>query len=117
LQLIGKKTRDAGLAIAGAASPVFKCNLDAPDEIAAHVELFKRSVDAANVLGTDIVRVFAFLRRSHPATRDDLKRAASHFGKLLDVVRGMDIRIGIENEASCVVGNGAETAEFWKHLP
>ena len=117
LELIAKKSRDAGLAIAGAATPVFKCNLDAPDEIAAHVELFKRSVEAAQVLGTDIVRVFAFLRRSHPATSDDLKRAASHFPKLLDVVRGTEIRIGIENEASCVVGNGAETAEFWKHLP
>ena len=117
LTTIAKTARDAGLAIAGAASPVFKCNLDAPDEIAAHVELFKRSVDAAHALGTDIVRVFAFLRRSHPATSDDLKRAASHFSKLLDIVRGTNIRIGIENEASCVVGNGAETAEFWKHLP
>ena len=117
LALIAKKSRDAGLAIAGAASPVFKCNLDAPEEIAAHIELFKRSVEAAQILGTDIVRVFGFLRRSHPATSDDLKRAASHFPKLLDIVRGTDIRIGIENEASCIVGNGAETAEFWKHLP
>ena len=117
LTLIAKMSRDAGLAIAGAASPVFKCNLDAPDEIAAHIELFKHSVEAAHVLGTDIVRVFAFLRRSHPTTSDDLKRAASHFPKLLDVVRGTGIRIGIENEASCIVGNGAETAEFWKHLP
>ena len=117
LQLIAKKSRDAGLAIAGLATPVFKCDLDASEEMVAHVEIFKRSVEAAHVLGTDIVRVFAFLRRSHPATEDDLKRAASHFPKLLDLVRGTNIRIGIENEASCVVGNGAETAEFWKHLP
>lgn len=117
LQLIAAKAKDAGVAIAGCASPVFKCDLDAPAEIAAHVELFKRAVEAAQVLGTDLVRVFAFLRRTHPATKEDLARAASHFGQLLDVVRGTNIRIGIENEASCVVGNGAETAEFWRHLP
>ena len=117
LTRIATAAKDAGLAIAGAASPVFKCNLDSASEIAEHVELFKRSVEAAQILGTDLVRVFAFLRRSHPATPEDLKRAASHFPKLLDCVKGTNVRIGIENEASCVVGNAAETAEFWKHLP
>lgn len=116
LELIAAKARDAGLAIAGAASPVFKCDLDSHAEIAEHTELFKRSVEAAHFLGTDLVRVFAFLRRSHPATSDDLARAASHFPALLEIVRGSGIRIGIENEASCVVGNGSETAEFLRHL-
>lgn len=114
---IAKGAKDAGIAIAGAASPVFKCNLDSDSEIADHIELFKRSVEAAQTLGTDIVRVFAFLRRSHPATSDDLKRAASHFPKLLDIVRGTGIRVGIENEASCIVASGPETKEFLSHLP
>ena len=117
LDIIARKSRDAGLAIAGCASPVFKCNLDAPDEIASHVELFKRSVEAAHILGSDIVRVFTFLRRSHPATAGDIERAASHFHKLLDAVRGTDVRIGIENESSCIVANGSESAELWRHLP
>jgi sugar phosphate isomerase/epimerase len=117
LKRIAIASRDAGLAIAGCASPVFKCDLDSPVEIAAHVDLFKRAVEAAHLLDTDMVRVFAFLRRTHPATSGDLARAASHFARLLDVVRGTNIRIGIENEASCVVGNGAEMAEFWRHLP
>ena len=117
LRTIAARSRDAGMAIAGAASPVFKCNLDAPSEIAEHVELFKRSVEAAQILGTDLVRVFTFLRRSHPATPDDLARAASHFGKLIEIVHGTGIRVGIENEASCIMGNAVETAEFWKHLP
>ncbi len=117
LRAIRQKADDAGLTVAGAASPVFKCNIDSPAEIAEHVELFKRSVEAAGILGTDIVRVFTFLRRSHPATADDLKRAASHFEKLAEIVRGSGIRIGIENEASCIMGNAAETAEFWRNLP
>jgi sugar phosphate isomerase/epimerase len=117
LQTIAAQTKDAGLAISGCASPVFKCNLDAPQEIEEHVELFKRAMEAAHILGTDMIRVFAFLRRGHPATSDDLARAASHFPRLLDLVQGTGLRIGIENEASCIVGNGVETAEFWRHLP
>lgn len=116
LTQIAQASKDAGLAIAGAASPVFKCNLDSDAEIAEHVELFKRSVEAAHTLSTDIVRVFAFLRRSHPATSEDLKRAASHFPKLLEIVRGTGIKIGLENEASCVVATGPETKEFLSHL-
>lgn len=116
LREIAKRAGDAGLAIAGAASPVFKCNIDAPAEIAEHVELFKRSVEAAQILGTDLVRVFTFLRRSHPATTEDLARAASHFDTLAQIARSNGVRIGIENEASCIMGNAGETAEFWRHL-
>lgn len=116
LTTIAAAAKDAGIAIAGAASPTFKCDLYSDSEIADHIELFKRSVEAAHTLGTDIVRVFAFLRRSHPATSDDLKRAASHFPKLLDIVRGTGIRVGIENEASCIVASGPETKEFLSHL-
>ena len=116
LEDIAQAARDNGLAIAGAASPVFKCDLDSDSQIAEHIELFKRGVEAAQILGTDIVRVFAFLRRSHPATADDLKRAASHFPKLLEIVRGTNVRIGLENEASCIVATGPETQEFLSHL-
>ena len=47
LKSIATAAKDAGLAIAGCASPVFKCDLDSPAEIAAHVDLFKRAVEAA----------------------------------------------------------------------
>src|SRR4051812_7250563 len=108
---------EAGLKISGAATPVFKCDLDAPEQIAEHVELFKRSVEAALTLGCEVVRVVTFLRRSHPATSEDLARAASHFPKLLELVRGTPAIVGVENEASCIVATGGETREFLSHLP
>lgn len=108
---------EAGLKISGAATPVFKCDLDSPEQIADHIEIFKRSVDAALTLGCEVVRVFTFLRRSHPATSEDLQRAASHIPKLLEIVRGTPAIVGIENEASCIVATGGETREFLTHLP
>ncbi|RYD71979.1 MAG: sugar phosphate isomerase/epimerase, partial [Verrucomicrobiaceae bacterium] len=117
IMLIRNRSHDEGLKIAGCASPVFKCDLDSPSDIAAHIDLFKRAVDTAVTLDSDLVRVFVFLRRSNPATSDDLRRAAEHFHPLLEAVRGTNVRIGVENEASCVVATGPETREFMSHLP
>ncbi|MES2569104.1 MAG: sugar phosphate isomerase/epimerase, partial [Verrucomicrobiota bacterium] len=114
---IASQSADAGLRIAGCATPVFKCDLDSPAEIAAHVELFKRALDTAQRLDTNLVRIFTFLRRSHPATADDLKRAASHVNSLLELVRGTPICIGVENEASCIVGTGSEMRSFLDYFP
>jgi len=117
IALIAQRCRDEDLAIAGCATPVFKCDLDAPEEIAAHRELFRRSLEAAQTLGSDLLRVFTFLRRTHPATSSDLARTAEHISGLLELVRGSGVRIGVENEASCIVASGAETAELMRHLP
>jgi sugar phosphate isomerase/epimerase len=114
---IAHRSRDAGLAVAGCATPVFKCPLDSSSEIAAHLELFRRSIEFAQILGCDLLRVFTFLRRTHPATSDDLARAAGHVSALLDLVRGTGLRIGVENESSCIVATGAEAREFLGHLP
>lgn len=114
---IASRCQDAGVAVAGCATPVFKCPLDSSSDIAAHLDLFRRSIETAQTLGCDLVRVFTFLRRTHPATSDDLARAAAHFPALLELVRGTDLRIGVENESSCVVATGLEVHEFLSHLP
>lgn len=108
---------EAGIAVAGCASPVFKCPVDDPAQVAEQVEIFRRSVATAQELGCDLVRVFTFLRRAQSTTGDDLARAAAWFPLLLEAVRGTEVRIGVENEASCLVGTGAEMREFLKHLP
>jgi sugar phosphate isomerase/epimerase len=117
LRSIATATREAGVAVSGCATPVFKCNLDSPTEIAEHVELFKRSVEAAQLLGTNMLRVFTFLRQETPSTSDQLKRAADQMPKLLEAVQGTEMIIGIENEYSTIVGFGSEVREFWGYLP
>jgi sugar phosphate isomerase/epimerase len=114
---IAGRCKDAGIAVNGCATPVFKCDLDDEDAIHEHLELFRRSLDSARVLGSELVRVFTFIRRSHPATTDELARAAAIFPRLLEIAQGSGIRIGVENEASCIVGSGAEMREFLSHLP
>ena len=111
---IGSGLNEAGLKIAGCASPVFKCDILQPAEVAKHMDLFKRSVESAVAWNCDLVRVFTFHRKNTPSTSDDLKRAAEHFPKLLDAIKGTNVRIGVENEYTTMVGNGQELVDFFK---
>lgn len=113
---IGRRTREAGFAIPSCATPVFKCDLNSTADIDDHLDLFRRSVDIALELGSSIVRVFNFLRRAHPSTDDDLARAAEVFSALIPIVETTDLRIGLENEASCLCATGEETARFLSNL-
>lgn len=114
---IAAACHDDGLAVSGCATPVFKCDIDDSKAIAEHTDLFRRSLDAARAADCAMIRVFTFNRREHPTAPSDLERAAGHFHLLLNAAKGSGICIGVENEASCLVGTGSETLEFLKHLP
>lgn len=117
IRTIAGRCRETGIPVAGCATPVFKCPLGSEGDLAAHVEMFQRSVEAALTVGAPMVRVFTFLRKTHPAHPDDLARAAAHFPALLDRVRGTGLRIGVENEASCLTATGPEMQTFLDCLP
>ncbi|MBL9203970.1 MAG: sugar phosphate isomerase/epimerase [Opitutaceae bacterium] len=107
---------DAGLSVHGCATPVFKCGLD---DIAAHHEhrdVFRRSVDVALTLGCPLLRVFTFLRKPSPPSHEDVIRIAEHLMSLLDLLPE-GLRLGVENEASCLIGTGAESAALLAQLP
>ncbi len=114
---IKRTAQGEGWKIYGCASPVFKCDLDDAPAIRAHVEQFKRSLAVAHDLGAGLVRVFTFLRRSsaeHPAL---LARIAGHLEELRAAAAGSSVVIGVENEASCIVGTAAESAALFRLLP
>jgi len=107
-----------GLRIHGCATPVFKCELDDGRAAAEHVEVFKRSLEAARELQCNLVRVFTFLRRPEPLSGPVIDRIASHLGELADIAASAGVRLGVENESSCMIGSGDELlrfAESFKH--
>lgn len=117
IQSVGKAARDAGLKIAGCASPVFKCDLFSEIEIAQHRDLFKRAVETAVKLEAGMVRIFTFLRRGTHSEEEHLLRAADHIAELLPIAEDAKILIGVENEASCIAGSGPETRTVMQRLP
>lgn len=116
---IAQVKRTAGLEgwkVFGCSSPVFKCEIDDATAIHANIEQFKRSVAVANELGCDLVRVFTFLRRPAAENATLMPRVAEHLRRLLPIARDAKVRIGVENEHSCVVGTGPEAAALFALL-
>ena len=114
---IKRVAQGEGWKIFGCSSPVFKCDIDDAAAVRSHVEEFRRSLGVAQELDCDMVRVFTFLRRSPEENHRLLPRVASHLEELRAVAEGTGVRIGIENEHSCIVGTADEAAALLALLP
>ena len=114
---VKRVARGEGWKIFGCSSPVFKCDLDDATAVRAHVDEFKRSLVIAQDLGCDLIRVFTFLRRAPAENESLLPRVAEQLQKLALLAAGTPVRIGIENEHSCIVGTGVEAATLLEQLP
>lgn len=114
---IGAASRAEGWRVVGCATPVFKCDLDDAAAITAHREIFKRSLDVARELNSDLLRVFTFLRTPNPAESARQRRVVEHLQGLLDLAAGSGIRLGVENEHSCLAATAEETAAILAPLP
>ena len=114
---IKRVARGEGWRIFGCASPVFKCDIDDAGAVRAHGEEFKRAIGIAAELNCDLVRVFTFLRRPPQENFALLPRVAEHLQKLRSLAGGSSVRIGVENEHSCVVATGEEITGLFARLP
>lgn len=114
---VRRTAKAEGWKIYGCSSPVFKCEIDDDAAIKTHVDLFKRSVEIANELECDLIRVFTFLRRPPAENATLMPRVAELLQQLLPIARAGRVRIGIENEHSCVIGSGPEAMAVLALLP
>ena len=105
---IARIMTDEGLKVFGCATPVFKCTLGNAAQKAEHEDVFRRSVEVAAVLGAPLLRVFTFLRGERAPTDSELAQAAGHINQLPTLCPA-EMTIGVENEASCLMGTAGET--------
>ncbi len=114
---IGAAATEEGWKILGCSTPVFKCALDDPKAIAAHREIFQRSIEVARTLKSDLVRIVTFLRQPDALEPTRLDRVAEHLLGLAELSKGSGVRIGIENEHSCLTGTVEEMDAILSRLP
>ena len=114
---IAAAAREDGWKIFGCSTPVFKCGIDDAAAIKEHREIFKRSLDVARTLHSDLLRVFTFLRQPNPLEPTRLARVKEHILGLVDLAKGSGVRIGIENEHSCLTGTIEEMQAVLSGLP
>jgi len=114
---VAAMARAEGWKVYGCSTPVFKCNIDDPKGIEEHREIFKRSIDVARALGADLLRLFTFLRLPNPTEPQRLRRVTEHLLGLVELAKGSGVRLGIENENSCLVGGTDEMLGILSGLP
>lgn len=103
-----------GLVVASLASPVFKCAIDDPAEVAEHFEILKRCMDAAHALDTHLVRAFTFWRVADPASR--VPEICDRFAEATHAMAGSGLTLVIENEHTCNVATSDEIVGFLGRL-
>lgn len=74
--------------------------------------LLDRAMERAQILGTDLIRVFAFMRRGTPSPDDvhDHPRIFELVGEAARRARRRGFRLGVENVGGSYVWSGAESA-------
>lgn len=78
-------------------------------------EDLRKSIRAAQALGVDKVRVFAFLRTVDPLK--DQQRIVDVLGGLVKISEREGIRLTLENEVACNVARCDEMAAYMKAIP
>jgi L-ribulose-5-phosphate 3-epimerase len=74
--------------------------------------VLEKAIAKAKDFGTDKVRIFSFLRVAEPKSVFD--RVANELGKTAAIAQREGIRLVLENESSCNVATGAESAAMLK---
>lgn len=117
-----------GVSVCAVASPFYKCDLfegdkaergrlhDAADlGLAEQMDVLRKACDLAETLNTDSIRVFSFWRTSDP-TPEIEDRIVEMFQEPARYAASRGMKLLLENEYSCFLGTGVETARVLKRL-
>jgi len=107
---IRSSLRREGLEVSAVASPVFKSNIDDEAEYRQHLNIFKRCVELAKTLDTNIIRVFTFWKRN--GIERVIDKIVELYQPLMDVAKSEGVILGVENEPSTYANNGLSVSKF-----
>ncbi|NLY17679.1 MAG: sugar phosphate isomerase/epimerase [Clostridiaceae bacterium] len=94
---------DTNLKVCGISAPFFKCNIDDQKEIDEHIEILKKSMELANILGTKYVRGFTFWKSGD--FDKDLDKIVSKFEKPVELLKKENIILALEFDPSVYASN------------
>ena len=97
LREVRKRLDDAGFAVFSMGSPIGKIDIE-KDDFAAHLERYKRTIEAAHILGTDKIRLFSFFmpKGKDPAMYKD--EVIDRLGQFVEIAQSEGVSACHENE-------------------
>ncbi len=103
LRKIRARVQARDMEICALSTPVFKCSLDNASEVEEHRRILQKALEAADVLGVDILRAFTFWKQG--CFEDALPKIVEEFGKIEPVVRRAGKTLVVEPDPSVYASN------------
>ena len=100
---------DAGLEICGISAPFFKCNLDDPKEVKQHLEILKKSMEAAHILNAPFIRGFTFWNKGDFDSK--FNKIIDQFQKPIEWLEKEDLTLVLEFDPSVYATNARKLAK------
>lgn len=113
---VKKKLDDAGLAVWSIGSPIGKIDIER-DSFAVHTEKFRRTLEIAEILGAENIRLFSFFVPKDKNPADYKGEVINRLGKFLDLAKGTGITLCHENEKGIYGDIPERCLEIHKALP
>lgn len=112
---VRKKLDDANLRVWTIGSPIGKIDIE-KDDFALHTEKFKRTLELADILGAENIRLFSFFTPAE--NRDGYKdKVIERLGTFFEIAKGSGITLCHENEKGIYGDIPERCLEIHKALP
>ena len=112
---VRKKLDDASLRVWTIGSPIGKIDIE-KDDFTLHTEKFKRTLELADILGAENIRLFSFFTPSE--NRDGYKdKVIERLGAFCEIAKGSSITLCHENEKGIYGDIPERCLEIHKALP
>ena len=102
---IKRQLDDRGFRISAVGSPIGKINIT--DPFSPHLDLFKHTMEIANILGTKYIRIFSFFIPKGADPREYRNEVIDRVGRFIDAARESGLILLHENEKD-IYGDTAE---------
>lgn len=109
LQSMKKQISDANLRVSAISAPFYKCDMNNPEEIKANLIGLEKCIKAADVLGTNIIRGFAFW--TNGALDACLPQIVELYQKPIQLLKNSGITLALESDPSVNTTNALELAK------
>lgn len=113
---VKKKLDDAGLTVWSIGSPIGKIDIE-KDSFAVHTEKFRRTLEIAEILGAENIRLFSFFIPKGKNPVDYKQEVINRLGTFLDLANGTGITLCHENEKGIYGDIPERCLEIHKALP
>lgn len=113
---VRKKLDDSGLCVWSIGSPIGKIDIE-KDDFAAHIEKLKHTIEIANVLGAENMRIFSFFipQNSDPAVYKN--EVLDRMGKMADTAKNTGVVLCHENEKGIYGDVSKRCLDIYKAVP